>query len=252
MFPMAATPRPDLRLPIGFAHRGARAQSRDNTIDSFERAMALGAEALESDVWLTSDEVVVLDHDGLVRRGWRRIPISALRRDELPGHIPSLADLYRHCGTDFELSLDVKDGRAARGAVEVAGATGAVPRLWLCGGGAELGAWRELSADVRLVASTNPSRLAALSGTAGAVADGFDAGVGVVAAAGGDAVNLRWPDWTESRVASPHAAGLLALAWDAQRATTITAVLSLGADAVYSDHVDVMTAAITGWRNRDR
>ena len=31
---------------------------------------------------------------------------------DLPEHVPSLADLYDHVGTDFELSLDVKDPAA--------------------------------------------------------------------------------------------------------------------------------------------
>jgi glycerophosphoryl diester phosphodiesterase len=247
---MSATSRSGPRLPIGFAHRGARAECRDNTLESFERAVELGAEGLESDVWLTSDEVAVLDHDGQIRRGLRRTPISALRRDELPTHIPTLADLYRHFGSDFELSLDVKDPASARGAIEVAGAAGALPRLWLCGGGRELAGWRALSADVRLVASTSATRLAALAGTSESQPEGFEAGVAVVAAAGADAVNLRWPDWTQSRVASVHAAGLLAFAWDAQRAETVTAVLALGADGVYSDHVATMTAAIERHRAR--
>jgi glycerophosphoryl diester phosphodiesterase len=247
---MSATPRPGPRLPIGFAHRGARAECRDNTIQSFVRAVELGAEGLESDVWLTSDGVAVLDHDGQIRRGLRRIPVSALRRDELPTHIPALVDLYRRCGSDFELSLDVKNPASARGAIDAAAGAGALSRLWLCGGGRELAGWRALSADVRLVASTSSARLAALAGVAASDPDGFDAGVGAVAVAGADAVNMRWPEWTAARVASVHAAGLLAFAWDAQRPAVIDDVLGRGVDAVYSDHVAVMTSAISRARGR--
>ena len=62
------------RPPIGFAHRGARAHAPDNTSESFELALRLGASGLESDVWLTADGVPVLDHDGVVRVGHRRRP----------------------------------------------------------------------------------------------------------------------------------------------------------------------------------
>ncbi len=227
-------------LPIGFAHRGARAECRDNTLKSFARALELGAEALESDVWLTADGVAVLDHDGLVWKGLRRTPIRSLRRADLPAHIPTLADLYGRTGASFELSLDVKDKTAAAAAVAVADAAGVTSRLWLCGAGSALASWRALSPFVRLVASTRAARLPG----------GFDGGVVTLAGAGVDAVNLRWREWTPARVGAVHGAGLLAFAWDAQRHSTITSMLSMGIDAVYSDHVTTMTRAIDRWRHR--
>src|SRR6476619_1442690 len=54
--------------PIAFGHRGARAHAQENTLESFALALRLGATGLESDVWLTTDGVPVLDHDGVVRR----------------------------------------------------------------------------------------------------------------------------------------------------------------------------------------
>ena len=54
--------------PIAFGHRGARAHAPENTLEAFELALRLGANGLESDVWLTADGVPVLDHDGLLRR----------------------------------------------------------------------------------------------------------------------------------------------------------------------------------------
>src|SRR3954462_7169500 len=94
------------RPPISFAHRGARAHAPENTIEAFTLALRLGATGLESDVWLTSDGVPVLDHDGVVRSRLRSKPIRALPRDQLPAHIPSLADLVDACGADYDLSLD--------------------------------------------------------------------------------------------------------------------------------------------------
>src|SRR4051812_49965538 len=94
------------RPPIGFAHRGARAHAPENTLESFRTALAMGATGLESDVWLSADGVAVLDHDGVVKGTVRRRPISGVDRSRLPAHVPTLADLYAECGTDFELSLD--------------------------------------------------------------------------------------------------------------------------------------------------
>jgi Aerobic-type carbon monoxide dehydrogenase, middle subunit CoxM/CutM homologs len=82
-----------------FAHRGARAHAPENTIEAFELALKLGATGLESDVWLTADGEVVLDHDGEVKRGrLRKVPIGRLRRDELPEHIPTLSELANGIG----------------------------------------------------------------------------------------------------------------------------------------------------------
>src|SRR5687767_2683278 len=112
---------PALRKPpIGFAHRGARAHAPDNTIESFTLARRLGAPGLESDVWLTADRVPVLDHDGIVGSRLRRREIRSTLRKDLPSHIPTLAELYEACGTDFELSLDVKDAASAPEVVRVA------------------------------------------------------------------------------------------------------------------------------------
>jgi len=100
------------RPTVLFAHRGARAHERENTLPAFELAVRLGATGLESDVWVTADGVAVLDHDGVVGGRLRRRPIAAVDRSELPDHIPSLEDLYRTVGVDLPLSLDVKDAAA--------------------------------------------------------------------------------------------------------------------------------------------
>src|SRR5262245_5051464 len=46
-----------------YAHRGAAAEEPENTLPSFERALALGADALEMDVHATRDGVIVVSHD---------------------------------------------------------------------------------------------------------------------------------------------------------------------------------------------
>src|SRR5262245_55965754 len=46
-----------------YAHRGAAAEQPENTLPSFERALDLGADALEFDVHATKDGVLVVSHD---------------------------------------------------------------------------------------------------------------------------------------------------------------------------------------------
>jgi glycerophosphoryl diester phosphodiesterase len=220
---------------IGFAHRGARSEKPENTLPAFERALELGARGLESDAWLTGDGVVVLDHDGVIGPLWRRRAISACARDELPGHIPTLSDLYRRCGTDFELSLDVKDPGALPGLVDDARAAGAADRLWMCHNDWRImAAWRGVAPEARLVESSNLAWMR----------EGLGARVSALSAAGLDALNLHRSQWSGDTVREVHAVGLAAFGWDAQSEEDLVALVATGVDGLYSDHVDRMVAVL--------
>src|SRR5207237_3568999 len=67
-----------------YAHRGASRELRENTLPAFRRALELGADALETDVHVTSDGALVASHDpdgarvfGVPRRiaecGWAEV-----------------------------------------------------------------------------------------------------------------------------------------------------------------------------------
>ncbi len=233
---VAVAPRlPPLRSPqLLFAHRGARAHAPENTLEAFTLGLRLGANGLESDVWLTADGVAVLDHDGLVGGAFRRKPIRRLDHADLPDHIPTLAELYATCGTDFALSLDVKDGDVVDEVLRVARTAGAVERLWLCHPDLDvLAGWRERSGAALLVHST---RTALLDGGAERHAARLrDAGV--------DAVNLHHSEWTGGNVALYHRFTRCTLGWDAQHVRVIAALLGMGMDGVFSDHVDRLVDA---------
>lgn len=229
---------PSLRTPpIAFAHRGARAHAPENTLEAFLLAQRLGATGLESDVWLTADGVAVLDHDGLVGGRLRRTAIDKLRRADLPSSIPTLEDLYRECGTDHDLSLDVKDASAIHAVIAAAEAAGpdALGRLWLCHWDLDvLTAWRERWSGVRLVHSTRMGRLD--RGPERHAAD--------LARLGIDAVNLHHTEWSGGFVALYHRFEVLAFGWDAQFDRIMFDLLGMGIDAIYSDHVDLLVAAV--------
>lgn len=233
------TPRvPALRTPpITFAHRGASAHAPENTLEAFVLALRLGAAGLESDVWLTADGEAVLDHDGVVRGRLRRHRIAALSRSELPGHIPTLDDLYARCGTAFELSLDVKDPAAFDRVVAVARAAGggALERLWLCHPDWEqVAAWRRRNGTVRLVDSTRLAR----------ISEGPERRAATLAREGVDALNMHNSDWTGGLTTLVHRFGVLAFGWDAQLPRILDELVQAGIDGVFSDHVDRMVDAV--------
>jgi glycerophosphoryl diester phosphodiesterase len=222
-------------VPIGFAHRGARAHAPENTLDAFTLAARLGATGLETDAWLSADGEVVLDHDGVFRSGMRKRRIAEVPRSALPGHIPTLADLYAACGTSLPLSIDVKDPSAAEPIVAMATEAGAAGALHLCSPSLdELVSWRKLSDDVQLVHSTRLRRLK----------DGAERHAAQLSDAGIDVVNMHWEDWSGGLIALYHRFDRRAFGWDAQHRRQLDALLAMKIDAVYSDHVERMMDAI--------
>lgn len=227
-----------VKPPYAFAHRGARALAMENTIEAFTLALRLGATGLESDVWLTADGEAVLDHDGVVGGRLRRRAIGTLERNDLPEHIPTLDDLYATCGTDVQVSLDVKDPAAFERVIAVARAAGgdALANLWLCHPRWEqVAEWRVQNDTVRLVDSTRLDR----------IKEGPERRAADLAAAGVDALNMHHLDWTGGLTTLCHRFGVLAFGWDAQSPRVLSELIDAGIDGVYSDHVDRMVDAVT-------
>jgi glycerophosphoryl diester phosphodiesterase len=222
--------------PAAFAHRGARAHAPENTLAAFELALKLGANGLESDVWLTSDGVAVLDHDGIVKSGLRKRQISEMTRAQLPSHIPTLAELFERCGDNFHLSLDVKDLAAGPTVISTVreSAPSLLPRLWLCQTTWEsLVPLRALSDEVKLVESTRLSRFK----------DSTERRAANLREHGIDAINLHNSDWNGGMVALFHRFGRYALSWDLQFERVIADHLRMGIDGIFSDWVDRMMDA---------
>jgi glycerophosphoryl diester phosphodiesterase len=207
---------------------------RENSIAAFTNALSHGARALESDVWLTEDQVPVLVHDRIVRNGLRRKAISAMSSNELPRWLPTLDQFYAAVGNDFDFSLDVKDPAAALPTVEVATRHSAAARLWLCCTAGNVKRWRPSAGEAHLVVSTT------LRGNGRTMLDGR---IDEAAEASADALNLRAPEWSAERVQRCHDLGMLAFAWDVQLSETLERMRSYGCDGIFSDHLSLLAAA---------
>jgi glycerophosphoryl diester phosphodiesterase len=216
-------------MRYGFAHRGG-SHGPDNAIATYVQAIALGARCLETDAWVTSDGVVVLDHDGLGNTG--REPISQVRRSDLPAHMDTLAGLYETAGTDFELAVDVRVAATAAAVVAVADRYAATDRLWLFAAApAELGDLEGVRRGITVRGNTLRSR-----GRARALAHAREIGV--------DVVNARWMWWSRAIVGEVHTLGMLAFGYDAQQRRSLDRAVAIGLDGIFCDHVERMLAAI--------
>jgi len=224
---------------ITFAHRGGRAHEPENTLRAFRKGLELGASGLESDVWLSADGHPVLVHDDRFWRGLRHVDVRRSTAAELARHeIPRLEDLFAACGTDFELSLDLKDPASAGPTVEVLRRHGIPERSWLCiSPMALLAEVRSSHPDVRVVHSRRRDKL----GTELERHAARLSGLGV------DAMNMHHTDWNAGLVTLFHRFGVQAFAWDAQHVRTLRMMLDYDVDAVYSDRVDRMVATVSEW-----
>ena len=229
--------------PITFAHRGGRADAPENTLEAFRRALDVGASGLESDARLSAAGEVVLVHGSLLRTGLRRSRVRDLPAARLAQlGVPRLADVYAELGTDYELSLDLKEPDVAPELLAVARNAGGLDRLWLCARElADLEAARTADADVRLVHSMGRR----------AYGESLEGHASALARAGIAALNLRQTEWSLGLVTLAHRFHLLAFAWDVQEYRRMRAVLEMGVDAIYSDHVERMVAAVGEWATED-
>lgn len=166
-----------------------------------------------------------------------RTPIAKTLRADLPEHIPTLHELWEACGTDFELSLDVKDPAAAIPVIETTHRASAefgcdlTDSLWLCHPYWEtVAGWKQRHPEVHVVDSTRLNRLK----------DGPERHAARLAEAGIDAINMHHSDWTGGLTTLFHRFDLLCFGWDAQYERVLDETFDLGIDGIYSDHVDRM------------
>jgi glycerophosphoryl diester phosphodiesterase len=87
---------------------------------------------------------------------------------------------------------------------------------------------------VHLVDSTRLRRIR--EGPERRAADLADAGI--------EAINLHHSDWTGGLTTLFHRFERCTFGWDAQHERVLAALLAMGIDGVYSDHVDRMVAAL--------
>lgn len=125
VFPFSSNPQNKeggRTFPQAIAHRGYKAKYPENTMGAFAGAIDVGAHALETDVHMTKDGVVVLSHDATLKRCFGRTekiidcdwsflaPLETT--DEPKQHMPRLCDLLDYLAheerEEIWVLLDIK------------------------------------------------------------------------------------------------------------------------------------------------
>ncbi len=246
----------DMRLPFAMAHRGGTGFSPnagiENTLSAFATAWALGLRFFETDVRSSSDGVAVVVHDEHLDRlcdvpgrvadhTWAEL--SRLRVD---GREPlaRLADLLA-AFPDARLNIDVKADDAVAPTVAAISAAGAGHRVCLATfsdrrirrlrrlAGPEV-ATSCSSLEVAMLRLGPHRRVRGLGGRRGALAAQVPwrtRGVTVL---------------TPGFVRNAHALGLQVHVWTVDDPAAMRTLLALGVDALITDRIDLVGAALTG------
>lgn len=113
------------------AHRGASRERLENTLPAFQRAIDLGADAVELDVHVTADGTVIVHHDPVLRGGSaggqiEGAPIATLTTAEVTSFplrdgsaAPTLAEVAALLGTGTTLYCELKGSGTARPALDI-------------------------------------------------------------------------------------------------------------------------------------
>lgn len=235
-------PRRSSGRPLVIAHRGASGELPENTLAAFERAIAMRADMIETDLHLTRDRVVVIHHDASLARLGGRGEIRDHDAAALAGldaslgrgpfeRIPTLIDLLARFGERIEWNLELKvgerapyDGLETRVLAEVE-ARGLLPRMLLsCFEDDVLERLRAVSPAARLAVLVSRKKPGGVLERAARV--------------GAEAVNPHVSLVDRAFVESAHAAGLAVYPYTANDRTEMVRLIECGVDGIITNHPD--------------
>jgi glycerophosphoryl diester phosphodiesterase len=215
-------------------HRGAPREFPENTLAAFERALELGADALELDVHATADGVVVVHHDPVLGEEsagvWRGREIDTLTWAELQGveispgiTIPSIAQVLDLVGSRAMVYVEIK-GRDIHALVAEA--------------------LRDSPASCA-VHSFDHDTIARMARIAPSIPRGllFEEPADVVAALMAARARDAWPHWPlvdRALVDAVHAMGGRVIAWTVNARAEAERLASLGVDGICTDDLRLL------------
>ncbi|MBT3362565.1 MAG: glycerophosphodiester phosphodiesterase [Chloroflexi bacterium] len=90
------------------AHRGASAYAKDNTLDSFSKAIQMGADMIEFDVRRTLDGILIAQHDPTIQS--KRIADTTYADIKtIDSDIPTYEEVLKFTRGKIKLDIELKD-----------------------------------------------------------------------------------------------------------------------------------------------
>jgi glycerophosphoryl diester phosphodiesterase len=246
---MARFPFLDWPGPLAFAHQGAHAdgQSGENTMASFEAAVALGYRYLETDAHATADGVLVAFHDDHLDRLTDRtgaigdLPWSEVQAARVRGRheIPLLEDLLT-AWPDVRINIDPKHDAAVDPLVDLIQRTGTIDRVCIGAFSDTRLARVRAALGHRICTSMGPHQVRRLF----AAARGVPAGRFSAACVQVPVRHGLVPLVTRRFVATAHRRDLQVHVWTINEAEEMHRLLDLGVDGIMTDRPEVLKTVL--------
>jgi glycerophosphoryl diester phosphodiesterase len=230
-----------VRFPFGetlaIAHRGAHGPGRpENSLAALERALQIGAPAVEFDVCNLADGVLVISHDGVVSALGGRRPLPEISSGELDlstaGETSAVEPFLEAVATsDAFLNFDWKGSGAERRIGELLGLYGLVERTIV-------------SADdpqtIRRMRDGTPSLTVGISVSADTALPGNVPSI--LRRSRADAVMLDYALAGEEVTAAIRRAGAGLFLWTARDRKAFNRLLRLSPDGIATDAIEELMA----------
>ena len=227
-------------MTLVFAHRGASAAERENTVAAFRAAGRMGADGVELDVRRTADGGAAVVHDAALADGR---PVVDVPLAEVPPTVPRLEEALDACA-GLVVNVEVKnapwdadfdaDERLAELVVRTLADRGGRDRVLVSSFG---------EGAVARVRDLEPSLPTALL-TAVLTDDQVDGLVEQVVAAGHVALHPHHLTVTPHLLGRCREAGLAVNTWTVDEPDRIVALAELGVDGVVTNVPDVALRAL--------
>ena len=230
---------PEKNEPLVIGHRGAMGYETENTLASVEKAIELGVDMIEIDVFRIRSGEIAVFHDETVDKltnGGGRIEeyyYTDMKRLILDGghRIPLLQEVLKQVDHRVPLNIELK-GKETADAVEqitrvYAEKYGWSPDQFLISSfhWDELRAYRKLNPKARIAVLTEGDPLEALQ---------------VAEELGAEAINPHHTQLQAENMARIHEAGFKVYTWTVNDPEEFSRLRSIGVDGVFSDYPDRM------------
>ncbi len=217
------------------AHRGDPVRQRENTLQAFTAAVALGADMVELDLRRTRDDEIVVLHDQTLQRLWGvEASVGDLDLAQVQGighgdlRIPTLREVLD--AVRLPLMVDFTRREVVPGGLAAVRAAGALERsLFVTGNVEALRLLRGLSAEARIGLTWVEGAAPPLPLLEELRAEYWNPMFGLV---------------TPGGVAAVHAAGRLVSTWTVDDPRDMSRMVEAGVDALVSNRVKELVAFV--------
>jgi myo-inositol-1(or 4)-monophosphatase/deoxyribonuclease-2 len=221
-------------MTLACAHRGDSRRFRENTIAAIRSAISSGADLVEIDVRLTTDDKVVVLHDATTERLWGResnanhqtlAEIQVLGFDDV--RIPTLAEvLDLFVGTEVSIMIDMELAEPAAMALKVAEESSlSSSQITWCGALDAMKIIRSLSESARILLPWNEAGMPPNE---------------LLAEVKPEFINLHYSYLSAPAVDAIHNAGYKVSLWTIDDQPTMRWAKAIGVDSITSNHLALL------------